>query len=383
MRYPKLERARLTVCALAVLALVACGGNDTTNPSVAGSSSSEAVQISDTDAKLAVQAPGMPAAGGGAPVTAQWAAMKYTFKATSAAGAALPWSGMLMLRSENEGGATELEGRLIPATAAPPASAASPVAMALAEMRERIDALRRAFVTAVEAALVKFRADLAAATTDAQRAAAREAFATAFKALVDKLHKDVAAVAAETAERLAALGIKDPAAAMRGERRGRGDGRRALEVEGTVSAAGAVKLRIELGDDQIVQATGTMAADGSMTGTFTGPAANDTGKWSATLGAAAAPPPPAASAPPPPTTPAPPPPPPPPATADAAAGATKYAASCASCHGADPKANRLNVLKATSVAALDAAIAGVGAMRNLAGTLSAKDKLDIVAFINK
>jgi mono/diheme cytochrome c family protein len=66
---------------------------------------------------------------------------------------------------------------------------------------------------------------------------------------------------------------------------------------------------------------------------------------------------------------------------DIAAGLTKYTTYCAGCHTSNVKANVLSVTKATTVAALDAAIAKVGSMGSLANTLTMQDKLDITAYI--
>jgi mono/diheme cytochrome c family protein len=63
-------------------------------------------------------------------------------------------------------------------------------------------------------------------------------------------------------------------------------------------------------------------------------------------------------------------------------GAALYASNCASCHGADPKANQLKVMNATSVAALDSAIARVRAMSGLTG-LTPEQKAAIVSFITR
>jgi mono/diheme cytochrome c family protein len=66
---------------------------------------------------------------------------------------------------------------------------------------------------------------------------------------------------------------------------------------------------------------------------------------------------------------------------DPVAGQTAYNASCSGCHTANVAANVMNVTKATTVSALDSANAKVGAMSFLATTLTAKQKLDITAYI--
>ena len=66
---------------------------------------------------------------------------------------------------------------------------------------------------------------------------------------------------------------------------------------------------------------------------------------------------------------------------DPATGQAAYSTYCAGCHTANVAANVMNVTKATTVAALDAANAKVGSMSFLSSTLSAQQKLDITAYI--
>ncbi|WP_298825328.1 hypothetical protein [uncultured Piscinibacter sp.] len=65
---------------------------------------------------------------------------------------------------------------------------------------------------------------------------------------------------------------------------------------------------------------------------------------------------------------------------DPAAGLTAYGTYCAGCHGANPANNQLKVAGATTVPALDSAIAQVGSMGWLS-SLTTQQKLDITSYI--
>ena len=67
---------------------------------------------------------------------------------------------------------------------------------------------------------------------------------------------------------------------------------------------------------------------------------------------------------------------------DVAKGQTLYGTYCASCHGSDPKANRMNVANSTTSTAIGGAIAKVGFMSYLANVLTTQNKLDMGAYIS-
>ena len=100
------------------------------------------------------------------------AAVTLAFTATPTAGADPGLTGTLMLRTEVENGATELEGRIIPSATVNGANVDPAALTALvAEIKARVDPLRTAFVAEVDALKQKLKADLAAATTDPEYAA--------------------------------------------------------------------------------------------------------------------------------------------------------------------------------------------------------------------
>lgn len=299
---PQARRRKLAAGALGALAawaLVACGGAGTSTTTDQAEPDS-AVQLSLTETKLSVSAAG-PAGAASQAGGARWAAMQFVFAAKPTAGADPGLGGTLLLRSEAEDGATELEGRLIaavvPAASAPasaPAGNSAALKALVAEIKAAIEPLRTAFAAQVDSLKQKLKADLAAATTDAARQAAKQAFATAFKAAHDKYQQGVAAVLAQFRDKLAALGVTDPASVWRRDGGGHGgdDGRQSrngYEVEGTQSADGAVALQIKVAKGATVKATGKAAADGSMSGTYTGPGAADAGSWTAKPSATPAP----------------------------------------------------------------------------------------------
>ena len=69
-------------------------------------------------------------------------------------------------------------------------------------------------------------------------------------------------------------------------------------------------------------------------------------------------------------------------TGNVASGQTLYGTYCAGCHTPTVANNVMNVTKATTASALDAAIAKVGSMSYLGTTLTMQNKLDIAAYIN-
>lgn len=76
-------------------------------------------------------------------------------------------------------------------------------------------------------------------------------------------------------------------------------------VEGTISADNNVNLTIDLGEQGTITGIGTVGQGGNMSGTFTGPAADNTGTWSAAARGTTTPPTPEPEPTPPPPTPEP------------------------------------------------------------------------------
>lgn len=432
---------KLGVVALAVALMAGCGGS-ADSPS-AGAPTSETtasvLAVTKTAAGLSVSTPAVSAT---SPATVL-AQSQYTFAATLTAGpnAGRSLSGTLMLKAESEDGATELEGRLVltpatPAVAAPGTSAsatAGQVAALQEELRSQLSALRTAYRADIDALAQTARAALSAgaaapaavpasgaSSAEAERnrrgpltAAQREAiqtFKSAFAARTAQFHADVAAATLAIDSQLAALGVTRSGVAGRGddEGEGRSASQRGFKVEGTLAPDGRIDLTLQAPDKSVWHATGQAEANGNWSGPLTGPAAGDVGTWTASpgTGATPSPPPPAASAPPsaptppappattpppptppvppvPPVPPAPTPPPPPPApVGSVSAGSTKYANLCAGCHTSVVRTNVLNVTKASTVGALNAAITKVGTMRSLDASMSAQDRLDVAAYIS-
>jgi hypothetical protein len=302
--------------ALAASLLVACGGGG--SGGMSGTTSGDPVQLVESASSVAVVASNAMRDGSG---PARWATLQFAFRALATAGAHSGQSlaGTLLLKSESEDGLTRVQGRLFTGTSvAPPSPNAGAVAALLAEMRARIDTLHRTFRDAVAALLATLKADLAMAGTEADRMAARDKFVDAFRALNTTLQQDMAALFAEFRDRLAALGVTDPDALRAKDDDDDSNSRRGFEVEGTIDTAGVVTLTLKVGQDQVVHAVGVVGADGSMSGTFTGPGSDDAGRWTAVASAIAPPPaptpvsapPPAPVSPPRPPLPAPPPEPP-------------------------------------------------------------------------
>jgi len=293
---------------LAASLVFGCGGGGTGDASMA--TQGESVQMLASPSAVEVIAPGASRTGTAA---VQWATRQFAFRAAVTGGmhTGRSLAGTVLLKAESDGaGGMTLQGRLLLGTSAAPAGpTGDAVAAVVADIRARADMLHATFRSNVEALLATLRGDLAAATTQAQRDAARQAFIAAFTALNLKLQQDMAALLAEFRARLAAIGVVEPNAMVPGDD---GNARSGFEVVGTIDAHGAVTLEIRLGPGNVVHAVGQVGADGGISGTFTGPAADDTGRWTAVASGLAPPEPPAAPEPPPgpPSPPSPPEPPP-------------------------------------------------------------------------
>ncbi len=432
--------------ALATSLLIAgCGGGDNATPGAdPGPSPSEqaaSVQIAETASGLTVKsslssrdaargastaasAPGGSASDDDATQATQ--AAQFTFTATNADKTSL-LQGMLALRAETEGAsATELEGRFVPAAAAPAsAPTVAPTADALAAFQAAKTALKTALRNAVDQARTAF--DTAVTADPTARAAARAKFKADVATAVNTFRADLAKAAADAG---VTLGGRDA---------GR-EAARSIEVEGRFDAtAKTVTLETrQRGSLAKIVFTGTGTLETGFAGTFatTLNGAAVTGDWQAAPAGVTAPTVPL----PPPTAPAAgtcarqtvtwsvsgancsasfaggasgtsanlnnaltgstgtvtatcnngvvatanpvctvtaPPPPPPTPTGNVAAGLALYSGKCAGCHGTS-KASASAARTATGLAAV---MQSVGSHSGVGPTLSVQDRLDLAAYI--
>lgn len=278
------RQALVATTLLSNAVLFGCGGG---GGSDGGTTVADSVSLTETATRVTISSAGSHG-------SQQWSTMQFTFTANVTAGtnAGSTVGGLLLLKGEaedddddagNGGGITEVEGKLLIGTLpiTGPGNAAQGQALR-ATFREQAEMLR----TALRAEMLKLRdqlkADLAAATDDAAKKAAAQTFTEAFKALIGKFQQDMAALVTQLRDQLVALGL-DPSRFLPGGRDGsrRGHGRGGFEVEGTITASGQITGTVELGDNQVIKITGQSQADGSFKGTFTGPAADDAGEWTA------------------------------------------------------------------------------------------------------
>src|SRR5512140_1229456 len=215
---------------------------------------------------------------------------QFTFAASVNSGplAGQTISGLLMLKSDNEDGSNQVEGRLIPNTTTQAGSTAAQ--QQAAALRDQLTAgeaaLRDAFMADVSALTQTLKAALGTSVgEDAKLTAAQQqavqTFKTAFSARVDKYHADAMALALDTRTKIAALGLSLSHKGF--DREDGGDREHGQEVKGTITADGKVTLTFKSDDKVFLQATGQTNADGSMSGTFTDPG-GDQGTWTATPG---------------------------------------------------------------------------------------------------
>jgi cbb3-type cytochrome c oxidase subunit III len=401
---------RLPAVALAVAVLFGCGGGGSDS---ALTQQPLAVQLHETSTMLSVKAD-LSSSGERDEFEAQ--ALNFTFAAQIDSGrdAGQALKGVLELKGEREDdGVTEVEGRFFPDANTLPSGA---------DLKAEFHAKRKALGAAL-------RVDIKAQSSELQLALSSGAVRGSDRPSAAQ-KEALAAFKSKFSERMAAY---DAAmTALNAEYRGANRAQRSrdddddndrqsdkgYEVRGTIDANGAIKLKVNLGDKGTVIATGTTAADGSLTGSLTGPASDDKGTWTATaIDGTATPPPPAPPVVVPPVEPpvvvvppveppvvvippveppvvvVPPVEPPvvvppvvppvviPPPTGNVAAGATVYSANCSGCHGTDPASNSLNVKRANTLSALNSALANVGAMRGFQTSLTATQKLDLAAYI--
>ena len=276
MKTNTMKSLRLTALSLATAMLFGCGGSDGTSGAADTAQGASTVAVSETATALRVSVSGSSDSGSAQAVLAQ---MQYTFSASVTAGAdaGKTISGTLMLKTEQEDGATEVEGLLIPTTAAAPtatpdATAAQADALRL-ELKTKLGDLRTAYRADVEVMLQTLRAAMEAGKpTDGSKkltAAQKEALATFkadFAARTERFEADVATVTQDIRAQLEALGVT---LADRESRSGDDDGRKGMRgypVKGTIDSAGVLTLKIQYGKRTVVQATGQTAADGSIAG---------------------------------------------------------------------------------------------------------------------
>lgn len=390
-----------TATALAAAALLGCGGGAEDAASNADGPTS-VVQVTAIAAGLKVTA---SATGAGAPDQTVRESTQFSFSASLASGthAGQSLAGTLILKGADANGITEVEGVLLPATgtAALNAAALARAAALQEELTAAVLTLRTTLRADIESMSAVLRDAMAAgagssASPTAAQSQALAQFTDAFTAVNARYRSEVAALNAQALAKVGALsatqkdgddddgeGDDDDDSDDDDEGGGApplpgGD----IAVVGTIDAQGRVDLRLKLSDQTVISAVGQAAADGSLSGTLSGPDSTDQGTW--TAGAVAMPAPPAPTPPTPPPASPPPPPPPPPAApvGDATAGLAKYTNFCASCHTDNVRRNVLNVTGASTLNGLNAANSSVGVMRFLGTAMSAQDKLDVVAYIN-
>ncbi len=276
-------------------ALVGCGGSDPNSPGASTTDQPAAVQINDTSSGLSIKTAlsATPRAATTSSAAASSAAGNETetessnesssvtqaaqFTLTATSNAATLLQGTLALRAETEdSGATELEGRFVPA-AASTAPVAAPTADALALFKTTKDALKATLQAAVEQARSVYTTAVAA--DPAAKAAARTAFKTAVALALDTYRTGLAKAAADAGVSLAGRGDS-----------GNHDG---TKVKGSFDAANkTVTLTVRQRGQADIVLTGTGTLDtgfaGTVATTLNGAAA--TGEWTATSSPSTVPP---------------------------------------------------------------------------------------------
>ena len=350
---------RWSAVGLAAALLFGCGGGN--DGSSAQSAQGASVQVNETATTLSVKTALPP---GSTTTSSEMQSMVYTFAAHVASGPDAGYSlkGTLVLKGESEdGGATQVEGRLIPDVMMPPTPA---LAASAAELETQFNAKRqalkdalRADIDALSGTLKQALAAGAVAGSTTPSAAQKEALATfksAFSQRMTQYRSDLAALIAQYSAASGGTTSHDDG--------GSETSSEGYEVHGTIDAQGAIALTVSLGDKGKVQATGILATDGSASGMLAGPASADKGTWNAKAISSSGSPP------------------PPPPVGDPALGAVVYR-SCALCHGPDPVTKSLNIQLGVTVAALESAFMRVVPMNGFTTSLSATDKLNLAAYI--
>ena len=287
---------KLSAVAFATALLFGCGGGNGIDS--AGTAGASAVQVSETANALRVSVASDDSSSAGSTVLAQ---AQYTFSATVSAGpdAGQTISGTLMLKTEQGDDGTEVEGLLVPTTAAATTTTSTATDAQVAALREQLKTkladLRSAYRADVQVLLDTLRAAMkAGAPTDGSHklsAAQKEAlaaFKTAFAERTTRYETDVATVTQDIRSQLQALGVTLSDKGSRGGDDDERSGMKGYPVKGRIAADGTITLSIRYGRRTVVTATGTASAtDGSLSGTFEVPSTGDKGTWSATTAARA------------------------------------------------------------------------------------------------
>ena len=263
---------RSSAVGLAVALLFGCGGGGDSNSTL--TEQPLAVQVSETATILSVKAD-LPSKTKTTEFEAQ--AIVYTFAAHIDRGpnTGLDLGGRLELKGEREDeGITEVEGRLFPD--------ATPSQPSREDLKADFDAKRKALKVALRTNLKALSDQLKTALSrgavpgsDEPSAAQKEALAAFMAAFKQRMAEYRAAMSALIAEYRAAK--RDGKSSEDDD----DNDAKGYEVRGTIDAKGVVNLTVSLGDRGKVNATGTIAADGSAKGDLTGPASGDHGTWTA------------------------------------------------------------------------------------------------------
>ena len=154
MQTNTMKSLRLTALSLATAVLFGCGGSDGTSGAAGTAQGASTVAVSETASALRVSVSGGADSSSAQTVLAQ---MQYTFSASVTTGtdAGKTITGTLMLKTEQEDGATEVEGLLIPTTAAAPTTGTTTDTTAA-----QADALRQELKTKLGELRTAYRADI-------------------------------------------------------------------------------------------------------------------------------------------------------------------------------------------------------------------------------
>jgi hypothetical protein len=259
------------LCAVAFLA--ACGGGGDSSAPAPGATAVAGVSALGTPANTTVS---VTKADGGKGDTWRVLAFDFNGKVEQGPSTGTELKGRLLLEGRQAEGSssTALKGVLLTGVAD------AGEAQLTDAQREQLRAVQERTRTQAEALSGTFRSQtqslaqtlgdaLRAATTDEQRRTAVDAFTAAFQAAVKVFQDGMTAL--QAAHQAEVRAIVDPRAEPQ-----------AIAVTGTLEADGKIALAFAVSDTATIQGTGTVAADGAASGSFTGPAAGDQGSWRAT-----------------------------------------------------------------------------------------------------
>jgi hypothetical protein len=258
----------------AVAFLAACGGGGDSAPSGANPNPSAVAGVSalSTPANTTVSVTKADGSKG-----ESWRVLAYDFagKVDQGPSTGTELKGRLLLqgRQAEGGGSTDLQGVLLTGVAD------GGEAQLTDAQREQLRALQQRTQAQAEQLSTTFREAtqtlaqtlgeaLRAATSNELRRTAVETFQTAFQAAVKTFQDGMAALQSSyQTDRRAIVGDRPEP--------------QAIAVTGKLEADGKIALTFALANNATVQGTGSVAADGNASGSFTGPAAGDQGSWSA------------------------------------------------------------------------------------------------------